>query len=261
MMQGLFDPDLLLQSYSVYAEWHNAGEGIFHTHKCHQLLYADNGVITVLTTQGRWVCSPERGVWIPGGTEHALYAPRRFRLCTLYADPNMPVPRKLGHCSVVAVTSLVREILHSVLTLSLSSDMTQPVLRALALVPELIQPLEQLSRGLPMPTDRRARQVANHWLAHPVELLTAEQLARQVGASVRTLERIFRAETGFGLLQWRTRLRLFLALERLGEGQSVIAAAHATGYKDASSFSRAFRRLHGFPPAHFSRLQAHTLHL
>ena len=73
------------------------------------------------------------------------------------------------------------------------------------------------------------------------------------GASLRTLERCFLAETGLGLAQWRTRLRLAVALERLGAGTSVTEAAHAVGYDSVAAFSRAFRQAHGFAPSRVRR--------
>lgn len=43
-----------------------------HRHRRGQLLYAANGVVAVSTPQGAWVAPPERAVWIPGGTPHAV---------------------------------------------------------------------------------------------------------------------------------------------------------------------------------------------
>ena len=43
-----------------------------HQHRRGQLLYAASGVVAVSTPQGAWVAPPERAVWIPGGTPHAV---------------------------------------------------------------------------------------------------------------------------------------------------------------------------------------------
>ena len=249
----MLDPDRAPHPLTVLGEWLDAGKGMPHRHRRHQLLYADIGVVTVLTADGRWVCPPERAVWVPGGTEHAVQAARRFRLCTLYAAPEALAGEAPARCAVVGVPALAREILRAALALSPTAGPEHPVRRALALVPALVQPLEGLSPGLPLPTDRRARAVAERWLSTPDDPTALPAVARDAGASLRTLERCFRAETGLGLAQWRTRLRLAVALERLGAGTPVTATAHAVGYDSVAAFSRAFRQAHGVAPSSVAR--------
>lgn len=252
----VFDPDRAPHPLTVLGEWLEPGKGVPHRHRRHQLLYADAGVVTVLTADGRWVCPPERAVWVPGGTEHAVQAARPFRLCTLYAEPYALADEAPAGCAVVGVPAVAREILRAALALSPSAGSEHPVRRALALVPALVQPLAGLSPGLPLPTDRRARGVAERWLLRPDDPDPLASVARDAGASLRTLERCFLAETGLGLAQWRTRLRLAVALERLGAGISVTEAAHAVGYDSVAAFSRAFRQAHGFAPSRVARRAA-----
>lgn len=238
----------------VLGEWQEAGEGVIHQHRRHQLIYADAGVLTVVTAIGRWVCPPARGVWVPGGMAHAVQAARRFRLCTLYAEPGVLPLLQSDRCVIVGVPAIAREILRAALALPPTAQADHPVRQALALVPALVQTLENLSHGLPLPVDRRAHQVAERWLIEPANPTSLASIARDTGASLRTLERIFEAETGLGLAQWRSRLRLALALERLDAGDSVTTVAHDVGYANVSAFSRAFRHAHGLAPSAIGRL-------
>lgn len=253
-MPANIEPDRSPHPLLVLGEWKEAGEGAAHRHRRHQLLYADTGVITVVTALGRWVCPPARGVWVPGGMSHAVQAARRFRLCTLYADPDALPALQPDRCVIVGVPAIAREILRAALALPSTAQADHPVRRALALVPDLLQTLESLSHGLPLPVDRRARQVADRWLAEPADPDGLESIASDTGASLRTLERIFRAETGLSIAQWRSRLRLALALERLNAGDSVTTVAHDVGYANVSAFSRAFRHAHGLAPSAIGRI-------
>lgn len=253
---GLSDPDRSAHPHTVLGEWLEAGEGALHRHRRHQLIYADAGVITVVTGQGRWVCPPDRAVWVPGGVEHTVHAAQRFRLCTYYLQPGVLAAAEPDRCAVVGVPDLVREILRAALELRADAPAEHPIRQALALVPALVQPLEKLSRGLPLPADRRARHVATRWLTEPDDATSLSALASDAGASVRTLERLFRNETGLGLAQWRTCLRMAVAMERLGAGESVTTVAYAVGYSDVSAFGRAFRQAHGMSPASIGRLRA-----
>ena len=73
-------------------------------------------------------------------------------------------------------------------------------------------------------------------------------LARKAGASLRTIERCFLAETGIPVGEWRRRTRLFHALRRLEAGGSVTDVALEVGYSTTSAFSAAFTREFGRSP-------------
>ena len=74
-------------------------------------------------------------------------------------------------------------------------------------------------------------------------------LARKAGASLRTLERCFVAETGASVGDWRRRVRLFHALRLLEGGASVTEVALEVGYASTSAFSHAFARQFGRSPS------------
>ena len=74
-------------------------------------------------------------------------------------------------------------------------------------------------------------------------------LARQAGASLRTIERCFLAETGIAVGDWRRRVRLFHALRLLEAGTSVTEVALEVGYANTSAFSHAFARQFGRSPS------------
>jgi AraC-like DNA-binding protein len=104
---------------------------------------------------------------------------------------------------------------------------------------------------LPLPTDARARRVADALLADPADGSTVDQLARRVGTSRRTVERLFRAETRVSFGRWRQRMRLVAALRLLAAGEPVTQVAHAVGYATPSAFSVMFARELGVSPARY----------
>jgi AraC-like DNA-binding protein len=73
-------------------------------------------------------------------------------------------------------------------------------------------------------------------------------LARQAGASERTLTRLFRGEFGMTYPQWRTSLRIFHAMIRLSEGATVTETAHRCGWATTSAFVDVFTRGMGQTP-------------
>ncbi len=89
--------------------------------------------------------------------------------------------------------------------------------------------------------------------------LTPTALARIHNVSVRQLYKAF-AEAGLSLEQWILTQRLEAARARLasptGRRRSIAAIARATGFRDASHFSRRFRAAYGMTPREWQRLSA-----
>jgi len=103
------------------------------------------------------------------------------------------------------------------------------------------------------PSDPRARRVAERARATLSEPLDAARLVEGSGASLRTIERLFRRETGTTLERWRVRLRALEALRGLARGDSVTETALAVGYRGTSAFVAMFRRTLGVPPGRYFR--------
>jgi AraC-like DNA-binding protein len=59
---------------------------------------------------------------------------------------------------------------------------------------------------------------------------------------------LFREEMGMTFPQWRTQLRLHLALRLLAEGHSVTAVGQRCGWSTTSAFIDVFRKTFGHTP-------------
>ena len=118
------------------------------------------------------------------------------------------------------------------------------ILDELAMLP--VAPID-----LQMPRDQRALRAARLVRARPDARCTLAQASRESGASARTLERLFRAETGLAFGTWQQRARLLRALQLLAERQNVTSTAIAVGYESTSAFVAAFRRAIGTTPGQY----------
>src|SRR5690606_10047538 len=96
--------------------------------------------------------------------------------------------------------------------------------------------------------DPRLRRLTAALLADPADGRSLAAWGRAVGASQRTLARLFPAETGLTFTAWRWKARLLRALALLGEGQPVTRVALELGYSGPSAFIQAFRRDLGITP-------------
>ncbi|MEJ6122637.1 AraC family transcriptional regulator [Vibrio sp. 2-Bac 85] len=103
--------------------------------------------------------------------------------------------------------------------------------------------------------DPRLQRLVSYIVLHPKQSLSLVELSRLAGASVRTIERLFKTETGMTFRQWRSRFRLMNALVQLSEGESSTAVAYELGYKSVSSFIQAFKIQFGCTPQEYNRRQ------
>jgi AraC-like DNA-binding protein len=85
----------------------------------------------------------------------------------------------------------------------------------------------------------------------PAVRFTIEEWGARVGASNRTLSRLFQSETGMSFVRWRQQLHVGLALQRLASGESVTNIAIDLGYESTSAFIAMFRRMLGTTPARY----------
>jgi AraC-like DNA-binding protein len=226
-----------------------------HAHAWQQLVYATRGVMTVSTQQGAWVVPAQRAVWIPAGFEHAIRATGRVRMRTLYFRPDLSEGLS-DSCWVGSVTPLLRELILETFRIGMLRDdvpehvrWTGVLLDQLARSPEA--PLE-----IKLPTDERARRVAEHIRGDLTATAPISRLVEGSGAGVRTIERLFLRETGLTVGRWRQRAKVLAALQRLAAGDSVTAAGLAVGYDSTSAFIAMFKRVLGTTPGSYFSLPA-----
>jgi len=108
--------------------------------------------------------------------------------------------------------------------------------------------------------DLRLARVLRALKAEPARPWKVRELAKLAGASRASLVRLFHASTGLAPKQWLAELRLELAARLLVEEAPPLAeVALRVGYQSVFSFSRAFKRRYGVPPAHYRRYAATPL--
>jgi AraC-like DNA-binding protein len=102
-----------------------------------------------------------------------------------------------------------------------------------------------------MPRDPRLLRIAAQLRADPCGDADLETLSRRAHASPRTVQRLFRRDTGMRFVEWRQRLRLIHAVAALTAGASVTGAGAEAGYASTSAFIAAFRQLIGTTPRRY----------
>lgn len=213
-----------------------------------QLVTARQGMLTIQTDAGWWVAPPGQAVWLPAGAANSIEMGGRVVLWALFL--RAPLARGLaGEGRVVALTPLMQELFRRILDLKTLDRAIKPEARLLGVLRDELAALRPAPLDLARPRDPRAVRAAE--LLREPEAPDTARLLRESGASTRTLERLFRAETGLPLGAWRQRARLLRALQLLADGRNVTAAGLEVGYESTSAFVAAFRRSFGRTPGKY----------
>jgi len=219
-----------------------------HTHPWAQLVYAATGTMRVATPTAAWLVPPTRAIWVPGGVAHEIEMRGTVAMRTLYLAPAGEDPR-LAACRAIEVAPLLRELILHIVKLGMLDTDDPAHARLEGLLVDLLAAGETAPLELPLPSDPRARGFADRLLAEPGAEASLGDLAHGSGASLRTLQRLFLAETGLSLEAWRGRARMQQAVVSLSSGASVTGAALDAGYQSPSAFIAAFKRAFGVTPA------------
>ena len=210
-----------------------------HEHPGHLIAWSDTATVSVRTGTRDWLVPPTHALWIPARLPHTTEVARAGRGYGVLGEPDgcpLTWPEPTG----VLVTPLVREL---IVHLDRHRDR-----RAAELLLSLLEPVPSTTFHVPLPADRRIRAIADALLADPANPRDLTAWAHATSTSVRTITRLFAAETGMTFAQWRTSVRIRAALALLARGESVGATARAVGYRKPGAFAEAFHRVTGQHP-------------
>jgi AraC-like DNA-binding protein len=225
-----------------------------------QLLFASRGTLTVHTDVGLWVVPAHQAVWVPAGVRHSVEVAGGIAMRALYLNDSLgrSLPSRLpGTCRVVEISPLLREVLRRAMRLRTLDRRIAPERHLIDVLLDELTILPMVPLDLPIPRDPRGARAAAVMRADPAARHSLAEVARAAAASSRTLERLFRRETGLPFGVWRQRARLLRALQLLAEGSATVAAlAGAVGYESASAFVAAFRRAMGTTPRRYFKQSA-----
>ncbi|WP_050478476.1 AraC family transcriptional regulator [Herbaspirillum rhizosphaerae] len=223
-----------------------------HRHQKGELVLALRGILTCEVAGGLWVVPPHSALWIPAELEHKVTASGVIECYIAFVAP-AAAARLPAQCCAISASPLLRELLIRAAGFELlypegglETHLTDLMMEELAMA-------EIGSLHLPMPSDKRLRQIADMLMKDPAAPGTLQTWARRVGLSERTLARLLAQQTGMSFGRWRRQLQVMLAVTWLGSGSSVQQVAERLGYEGTGSFVTMFRKALGTTPARYMK--------
>lgn len=223
-----------------------------HSHDEAQLTFAASGMVQVHTDAGRWLVPPQLGIWIPAGIEHRVEVLADADLWMVHWTPAVArawaPPAPLDRVFAMRVTALLRALLQAAFDTATAPDKTELLVRLM--LHELTETADAPT-FLPLPASAVGRRIADVAATDYRNGLAVEEIAARAATSVRTISRVFLAETGLTFKVWRQRARIVHAMNRLAAGKSIARVANELGFSSTASFSAAFRQVTASTPTSF----------
>jgi AraC-like DNA-binding protein len=218
-----------------------------HHHAWGQITYAHEGVIRVTVSDSSWIVPPLRAIWIPPNAVHEVATLEKAKLRALYVQSDA-APFADRQCRVIEVSPLLRESIAALEQVEAESK-REALLAALIL--EEMRHAATLPMRIALPNDKRLRALCSLLIDAPSAIATLAEGAQRVGASERTLARLFQLELGMSFGEWRRQMRLAHAAALIARGMPMSQVAAELGYASQSAFSAMFRKTFGQSPSQF----------
>ncbi|WP_273840276.1 AraC family transcriptional regulator [Providencia rettgeri] len=219
-----------------------------HTHEMGQLLFTQQGCIRISLENRLSLLPPGRVAWIPPHVRHRAQMRESVGYRSVYLGEEYA--QKLGNEVVIlSISPLLRELLERIAIAPFDSDWKKG--RLANLLPVFIDELQTATTEptlLSLPQDRRLKRLDIEQL--PPNL---SQLAQIVGASEKTITRIFLKETGMTYQTWRQQWRFIKAIELLAQEKPYHFIAQELGLTSDSAFISFFRKMSGMTPREYQR--------
>ncbi|AMO98654.1 cupin domain protein [Collimonas arenae] len=218
-----------------------------HSHPWGQVTYAAEGVLRVSVGNSTWIVPPLRAIWIPPLVEHEIATMEKSQLRALYVHSDL-APFDGRQCIVLEVSTLLRELIAALS--QVNEDSQRETLISQLILNELAEAKTQAIR-IALPTEKRLHAICQALIETPDSNTTLADWAQQVGASERTLARLFERDLGMTFGQWRQQIRLAHAAPMIARGMPLSLVATELGYASQSAFSAMFRKTFGQSPSTF----------
>jgi AraC-like DNA-binding protein/quercetin dioxygenase-like cupin family protein len=223
----------------------------WHKHSWHQIIFPIQGILQTKVVDTQFIVPHNGAVFIPANTEHESFVMIDTTFIGIYLNPekNKEYPLDI---KCIAVEPFFRELILYLQKITKSADKNIEIMvRLLDVLFDQVGSAETFNLQLALPKDRRLRIIFDMLNNNPQLATSLPQWAEKVGASERTLSRLFMKELNMSFPLWRRHLRLVKSLHLLEASTSIQEVAYDVGYNSDSTFIAAFKNTFNQTPQQF----------
>lgn len=228
----------------------------FHYHSRGQLVYADEGIMELYIHDTYWLLPSSKGIYIPPQCNHKMRAKTDVYLKTLYInEENFDLPNET---TGIYISALLRELIVQAANIPNNYLKNSFEDKLLQFTIEVIIQSQNNLFYLPLGKDSRIQSLCHYLLQNPTDNRILNEWAESLGASSRTLIRLFKKETGLSYTIWRENLKVLHAINLLTNQKPISYISSSLGYSSQSAFSVMFKRITNMTPKQY--FKTHIFH-
>lgn len=221
-----------------------------HQHTWHQVIFPIKGLLQTKSGYRQYLVPHTSALFVPATLEHESIALSNTIFIGIYINPAYCKHYEKQVCTI-SLTPFLRELLQEIRRKCSASENQDELLRLLGVLHDQMIKDEVLTFQLLLPQDRRLKLIFDKLTETPTLDWSLKTWGEKVGASERTLSRLFVKEFNTSFPLWRQHLRLIYSLSLLNDDLSVQAIADKIGYQNDSSYIKAFKTYFDTTPQQF----------
>lgn len=246
-----YTDDILINDSYVWYEKDWQHELNPHTHKYYQLTYVEDGYQYFHIDQKVYFVPQNHIILIPSDTLHRTTSDSKLVTLKVILFKNPPQGIFYSSVRVFHAPAVLKEMIIYANKWNkhlIADDEQSAFLKAMIIsLPHLYQ--ENNFLEIPIPKDHRLIDVCEYVNRNYKYNSEIEELARIAKISERSLQRIFKAETGITLKKYLQIIRILKSIELIDENQYTLSEiAYKIGYKSLSAFTTSFKDIMKMSP-------------
>ncbi|MDM1046215.1 helix-turn-helix transcriptional regulator [Myroides sp. 1354] len=243
--EGNYIDNLLIDAYFWYVQnWQH--DDYTHTHQRYQLTYVEQGYQYFHLNNKTYLVPQHHVIWIPSNTAHRISSEAKTVHLRVALFKTVPQSDFFQQVHVFSAPPVLKEMLLYASKWNQVVDenpdqalFIQAILRNL---PEFCQENESLH--IPVPTHSRLLAVCDYINTHFHSSCKTEDLAEIAQVSTRSLQRLFKQETGITLQKYTQLIRILKSIELRDTQQYTLSEiAHLVGYSSLSAFTLSYNTI------------------
>lgn len=254
----------ITKPYLVWFEEEWVHDNVLHTHHKGQLIYVESGFQYLTVNDKVFLLPQNHAAWIPPGATHKTNShSEKIKLMVLFFEVDTD-HAFYQQVNIFSVPTIMKEMIKYAgkWSMSKTEDMHETIFLH-ALFHELPQFAKHaLQLHINLPHDPRLEGAVDYINQHYMEDMRMEDLSDKTHLSLRSLERIFKQETGLTLNKYHQLLRIIKSLELLSLKELTISEiAYKVGYKSLQAYTNSFYSVMKYRPSDFHNRHLSSLYL
>ena len=247
---GFLDDSIQKDAYIWYEEnWQHDDDE--HLHQRAQLTFVKEGYQYFHINNKVYLVPQNHVIWIPSLQKHKITSEAETVKLMVSLFKNMPEDQFYKTTHVFPAPPILKEMIFYAKKWNKETDKNheqETFMNALLIsLPNFCK--ENTALQIPLPSDKRLLEVCQFINLNYKNDYSIEELAEAANLSSRSLQRIFKKETGISVKKYAQLIKILKSIELIDSNQFTLSEiAYQVGYKSLSAFTSSYKAIMNTKP-------------